>query len=102
MVGQNVIVWGHIDIPTHNMDAALQLSLEHVRQSRKEPGCISHSVNLDAENLQRLTFFEEWQTITALQAHFKVTASREFVRKLSKLASSQPTMLIYESTLVDL
>jgi quinol monooxygenase YgiN len=38
----------------------LRISREHVHRSRKEPGCISHDVSIDAENPLRLTFFERW------------------------------------------
>ncbi|NNL57278.1 MAG: antibiotic biosynthesis monooxygenase, partial [Pseudomonadales bacterium] len=45
-----IIVTGSVQIKPGKLDAALQLSLEHVHRSRQEEGCISHAVNTDAEN----------------------------------------------------
>jgi quinol monooxygenase YgiN len=36
-----------------------RLSLEHLRRSRGEPGCISHAVHVDCENAVRLVFVEQ-------------------------------------------
>jgi len=45
-----IIVWGSIEARADKVEEAKQLSLDHVRRSRKEPGCISHSVQADVEN----------------------------------------------------
>lgn len=94
-----IIVWGSIDVRPENLAAALALSLEHVQRSRKEPGCISHSVQIDVENDTRLIFFEEWESMAVLQEHFAVPDSGAFVTDLSNLADAPPTMKIYEAHL---
>jgi len=75
-----------------------KLSLEHVRRSRAEPGCISHAVHVDCENPLRLVFFEQWADRAALLAHFAVPASREFVRSLRSLAAAATTIELYDAT----
>ena len=74
---------------------ALRISLEHVARSRAEPGCLAHAVHQDAENLQRLVFVEQWSDQAALAEHFKVPASRQFVKALAQLAAQPPAMSIY-------
>ena len=96
-----VIVWGSIETTAAHLDEVLRLSLEHVQRSRKEPGCISHSVQIDAENPNRLVFFEEWQDQAALQLHFSVAASNEFIAQVGPLAVSAPLIKIFASTLVN-
>ena len=93
-----IIVWGAVEIAEGNIEAALELSLEHVRRSREERGCISHQVQIDAEDRNRLAFFEEWQDMEALQLHFAVPESGQFVKSISLLASAAPVMQLYESS----
>lgn len=82
------------------VDEALAASLDHVRRSRTEPGCVSHAVHRDAEDPLRLVFVEEWADQAALQQHFQVPASRSFVKALGALAAEPPRMAIYEATRV--
>jgi quinol monooxygenase YgiN len=77
-----ILVTGSILAREDSFDEVLRLSLEHVARSRKEPGCISHDVHVDCQNPRRLFFFERWADEPALQAHFAVPASREFVKSL--------------------
>ena len=92
-----VIVWGSIESKPENIEDLLQLSLEHVHRSRAEPGCISHDVHLDAENRNRLVFFEQWQDLPALHTHFAVAESGSFVQQATLLAVSPPQIKIFES-----
>lgn len=79
-----------------------RLSLEHVRRSRAEPGCISHDVHVDCENALKLVFVERWADAAALKAHFAAPASGAFVRAVSALAAEKVGMDIYEAAKVAL
>ena len=46
----------------------------------------------------RLVFIEQWADRAALQAHFAVPASRNFVRALQPLAAAATTIEIYDAT----
>lgn len=91
-----IIVTGSITARTETFDEVKRLSLEHVRRSRTEPGCISHTVHVDCENPLRLVFIEQWADHAALAAHFAVPASRDFVSALGALASASD-MQIYDA-----
>ena len=93
-----IIVWGSIEAAEGQLDELKALSLEHVQRSRQEPGCRSHSVQIDAENPNRLIFFEEWDDMGRLQTHFKVPESVGFIEAVGKLCVSPPTLKIYDST----
>jgi len=93
-----IVVTGSVTARADSFDEVRQLSLEHVRRSRTEPGCISHAVHVDCENPLRLVFFEQWADRAALLAHFAVPASREFVRSLQALAEGATTIELYEAT----
>ena len=92
-----LIVTGSIRVRPDSLERALGLSLEHVRRSRTEPGCVLHSVHRDAEDPYRLVFLEHWVDASALRAHFEVPASGAFVVELSQLTDEPPEMAIYDA-----
>ena len=92
-----VLVLGSVVVQPGRVEDALRISLEHVLRSRAEPGCIAHAVHRDAENPQRLVFVEQWSDQAALAQHFKVPASRQFVKELGALAVGAPSMSIFEA-----
>jgi quinol monooxygenase YgiN len=92
-----IVVTGSLVVKEGRLADALTLSLEHVRRSREENGCISHAVYQDVENPARLVFVEEWSDDAALAAHFAVPASRAFVKAMSELAVEAPKLNIFEA-----
>lgn len=97
-----ILVIGHVTARSDTIDQMLRISVEHVLRSRTEPGCLSHEVGRDAQNPLRLTFVERWADMAALQAHFKVEASRAFGKALAQGADGAPDMQLYESQEIDL
>lgn len=93
-----IVVTGSFVAKEGRFDEALQLSLEHVRRSRGEAGCVSHAVYRDAENPARLFFFEEWESQETLDAHFAVAGTRAFIKGLTNLAEGAPQLAIYEAS----
>jgi len=93
-----IVVIGSVTARADSFDEVRKLSLEHVRRSRTETGCISHAVNIDCENPLRLVFFEQWADRAALLAHFAVPASRDFVKSLQSLAAAATTIELYDAT----
>ena len=92
-----IIVTGSVVARPETIDQAMALSLDHVRRSREEPGCLLHSVHHDVEDPLRLVFIEHWADADALRTHFRVPASGAFVRELAALADGSPEMTIYEA-----
>lgn len=95
-MGGVIIVLGSAKAKPGQIDAALELSLNHVSRSRTEPGCISHDVSIDAENPSHLMFTERWADMPALLMHFGLGASKEFVGELTPLLSEAPELKIYD------
>jgi len=90
-----IIVTGSAVVRPDRIDDAIAVSLEHVRRSRTEPGCLSHAVHRDVEDPFRLVFVEQWADLDALHAHFRVPASTAFVEALGELTTGRPTMEIF-------
>ncbi len=97
-----ILVTGNILANADNLEEILTLSLEHVRRSRTEPGCLAHAVHQDVENPMRLVFVEQWVDHAALAAHFAVPESRAFAKAVRALAVEPPTLNIYEAEPVQL
>lgn len=93
-----IIVLARVAIQPGHLPQALALSRQHVARSRAEPGCLAHAVHHDSEDPQRLVFVERWADRAALAAHFKVPASRAFVKALSALATAPPELHVYQAT----
>lgn len=97
-----IIVLGKVQVREGMLDQAIAVSIEHVNRSRLEPGCVSHSVNLDAENRNVLVFVEQWDDRAALWQHFQVPASQAFVKTVGAMAAQRPSMQVFEATPVAL
>lgn len=97
-----IIVTGSILARADTMDELLALSLEHVRRSRTEPGCLAHAVHRDVEQPLRLVFVEEWADRAALMTHFTVPASQAFARAAASLGAEPPTLNVYDATRIRL
>ena len=97
-----IIVTGVVHARPDNLDAVLAISLEHVRRSRDEPGCLLHSVHQDVEDPLKVVFLEHWADRAALATHFGVAASQTFAKAVTGLAARPPAMDIYEAEAVRL
>src|SRR5271165_5556547 len=95
-----ILVLGSVVAREGCLPEALALSQEHVSRSRTEPGCISHAVHRDTENPNRLVFVEQWASRDVLWEHFRIPASRLFVKSLTALAAEPPDLAVYDATAV--
>jgi quinol monooxygenase YgiN len=91
-----IIVTGAVKARADTLQEVLTISLEHVRRSRLEPGCLLHSVHQDVEDPNRVVFLEHWADRDALKVHFAVPESREFAKALTANAAEPVTLEIYE------
>lgn len=92
-----LLVTGSIRARPDTIDRLLEISLEHVRRSRLEAGCLLHSVHRDVEDPLRLVFLEHWADADALRTHFGVPASNEFVTEATALADGSAEIAIYDA-----
>ena len=97
-----LIVTGSVTARPETIDELLAVSLEHVRRSREEPGCLLHSVHRDVEEPLRLVFLEHWADADALRAHFAVPASNEFVQVARSLSATATAISIFEASAASL
>jgi quinol monooxygenase YgiN len=92
-----ILVTGTVTAKPDTIAEMLRVSTEHVRRSRKEPGCISHHVSIDADDPLTLHFTERWESVEALKTHFRVPESRAMWKRLQELAAHTGAMHLYEA-----
>ena len=95
---QMILITGALSVRAEHGEEAARLCIEHSRRSRSEPGCLHHAVHRDLEDEHRLVFVEYWADQAAVDTHFAVPASLEFVKAVTALASESPTIEIYNAT----
>ncbi|MFZ0171824.1 MAG: putative quinol monooxygenase [Acidimicrobiales bacterium] len=91
-----IVITGSLVARAEDYEELERLSLAHVQRSRLEPGCIAHGVHRDVENPLRLVFLEKWQDQAAVDAHFGVPESIEFVQRAVALADGPPTIEVFD------
>ena len=96
-----LIVTGSVTAREDSFAELRAQALDHVRRSRKEPGCLSHAVHVDCENPLRLVFIEEWESREALLAHFAVPESRAFVKLARALATEASPIGMFEAERIE-
>ena len=97
-----IIITGSVDLKPESYEEGFRLGCEHSERSRSEPGCLSHNCYEDAEQPGRMHFFERWETSDAVQVHFAVPASSEFIAAISDMATGAPTIEMYSAQAVPL
>ena len=89
-----LVVTGTVTARPKTFEALLEAALQHVRRSRTEPGCVRHSVHVDAEDPMRLFFYEEWADREALDTHFEQAGSQAFMTAVRELAAASTRIRI--------
>ena len=97
-----ILLTGSVRAAPGSIERAARLCIEHVERSRREPGCISHAIHVDAEDPCHLLFVEEWESVDAVRAHFAIPASMEFIGNMADLDVEPADVHLYEVERVDL
>lgn len=89
-----LVVTGRIVARPDTFEALREAALAHTQRSRTEPGCLRHSVHVDCEDPLALFFYEEWADRAALDAHFAVQGSHDFMAAVRELAAQSTKVKI--------
>lgn len=83
-----IIVTGGVTARPETFEALRAACIAHSERSRREPGCILHTIHVDAEDPLHLFFYEQWEDAAALKAHLYTDDLAGFVREAQALAAS--------------
>lgn len=92
-----ILVTGIVTAKPDTVAETVRAARAHVHRSRKEDGCISHHVSIDADDPLTLHFIERWRDAAALKAHFRMAESRAFWALLQALAADPGAMHLYQA-----
>lgn len=92
-----ILITGSVLARPETLEEIKRVSLEHVRRSRGEDGCLHHAVHIDVENPLRLIFVERWRDSAAVARHFADPKARGFVKAVRALAAEPTQISIYEA-----
>ena len=91
-----IVVTGTVEATEETFERVRDASLAHVRRSREEPGCLSHSVQIDCEAPLRFVFLERWSDRAALDAHFAAPSAALLVATLRELRVRATGPVLYD------
>lgn len=96
-----IIITGEVLLQPGRREEAVALGCEHSARSRSEDGCLAHNCYMDAEDPLRMHFFEKWRDMAAVQKHFAVPESAQFVSVISTMASAPPEIAIFNAEQIE-
>ncbi|SDC10631.1 putative quinol monooxygenase [Ruegeria marina] len=79
-----LIVTGVIEIAEDGVETARAAAAEMVAETLKEPGCIVYEFSQVLGQETRFRVYEEWQDLTALEAHFATPHMARFRAALAR------------------
>jgi quinol monooxygenase YgiN len=91
-----LVIAGTIAIDPAHRQTAVEAALEMMRETRKEPGCISYVFSADLDDPGRFRIFEEWESQAALDAHFKAPHMAAFQRVVAQIGIKEMSVSKYE------
>ena len=93
-----IVITGSVRTAPETEARLTEICIAHSARSRAEDGCLGHNVHADCEDPARLVFVEYWRDREALQAHFALKESRDFVKEARRLSAGGDPMRIFEAT----
>ena len=91
-----LVIAGHVKIDPASRDGAVAASIEMMRETRAEPGCISYTFSEDLEEPGTFRIFEEWVSQEALDAHFSSPHMATFQGVVGSLGVREMEVQRYE------
>jgi quinol monooxygenase YgiN len=92
-----IIVAGTIRIDPDKTDAFLPHAQRMLTATRKEAGCRVYSYAFDVEDAGLVRIYEEWDSRSHLEAHFKVPHMADWRAALEAIGAHSRAIKAYES-----
>jgi quinol monooxygenase YgiN len=91
-----IVIAGHVALDPAQHDPAVAAAREMMRETRREPGCISYTFSADLEEPGRFRIFEEWESDEALRTHFTSPHMARFQKAVGGLGVREMKVQRYE------
>ena len=91
-----LVIAGRIRLDPAKRAEAHAAAREVMRETRREPGCISYTFSADVEDEGVFHVFEEWESAEALAAHFRAPHMARFQKAVAGLGVKEAKLQRYE------
>jgi quinol monooxygenase YgiN len=91
-----LVIAGRIRIDPEKRAAAVAAATAMMGETRREDGCISYTFSADLAEPGLFHIFEEWESQTALDAHFRSAHMASFQRAMGGFGVREMAVQRYE------
>ena len=91
-----LIVAGEIVVEPGRIDGVRGALRSMEEETRKESGCQAYAFSADINEPERVRIFERWESMDALQAHFKTPHMAAFGAALGQVQPKSMEIKVYE------
>lgn len=91
-----LVIAGHVAIDPAKREEAIAASIEMMKATHQEAGCISYTFSADLEDPGRFRIFEEWESDDALAAHFAAPHMASFQKAMGGFGVKEMAVQKYE------
>jgi quinol monooxygenase YgiN len=91
-----IVVAGRVVIDPAKREEGVRAATEVMEETAKEPGCISYTFSADLTDPGTFRIFEEWESQTALDAHFTTPHMARFGAAIGQLGVKEMAVQRYE------
>jgi quinol monooxygenase YgiN len=95
-----IVISGHFVLDPSKHEQAIAAAREMMSETRKEKGCISYTFTAELDEPGRFRVFEEWESETALAAHFQTPHMAQLQKAMGGLGVRDVKVQRYEVTKV--
>ena len=79
-----IVIAGRARLHSSELEEAVTAGSEMAKLSRDEPGCIDYRFSIDVDDPLVVRIFEQWQSATALEAHFAAPHFAAFAEVITR------------------
>jgi quinol monooxygenase YgiN len=92
-----IIVAGTFRVPEDRIEAMMAVARATLDASRKEAGCILYAFAFDLEDRGLVRVYEEWESRSHLEAHFKQPHMVPWRQTLAAIGAHGRSLKVYET-----
>jgi quinol monooxygenase YgiN len=92
-----IIVAGTIRVPEDKIAALIPVARATLAATRKEAGCITYSYAFDLEDRGLVRVFEQWESLSHLEAHFEQPHMGPWRARLAEIGASDRNIKRYDA-----
>ena len=91
-----LIVSGEITVDPAAIDGVRDALRTMEEETRKEPGCLAYAFSVDINDPTMIRIFERWESLGALETHFKTPHMAAFGAAVAKIQPKSMDVKVYE------